>query len=123
MKPNKKILIVEDNKVNLELFLDILSSAGYNCIYTTDGEDVIKIAKKEIPELILLDIQLPNIDGLSILKLLKSQEDTKKMKVIALTAFAMKGDKEKFLSEGFDGYISKPVKVKEFLQSIREYLS
>lgn len=123
MKLNKKILIVEDNQVNLELFLDILGSAGYNCIYTTDGQDVIKIAKKEMPDLILLDIHLPNRDGLSVLKLLRSQEDTKNIKVIALTAFAMKGDDEKFFSQGFDGYIPKPIRVKEFLQTIKKYLN
>lgn len=119
---NNKILIVEDNTANLELFLDVLSSANYNCIHTTHGNDVLEIAKKEIPRLILLDIQLPDMDGLTILKLLKSNDDTKNIKVIALTAFAMKGDKEKFLSQGFDGYISKPIKIKEFLKQINDYL-
>lgn len=119
---NNKILIVEDNIANLELFLDVLSSANYSCIYTTNGKDVLEIAKKEIPRLILLDIQLPDMDGLTILKSLKSNDDTKNIKIVALTAFAMKGDKEKFLSQGFDGYISKPIKIKEFLKQINEYL-
>jgi two-component system cell cycle response regulator DivK len=119
---NNKILIVEDNKSNLELFLDVLCSANYNCIHTTHGKNVLEIVKKETPKLILLDIQLPDIDGLEILNSLRSIEETKNIKVVALTAFAMKGDKEKFLSQGFDGYISKPIKIKEFLQQIKEFL-
>lgn len=119
MKVSKnKIFIVEDNTANLELFLDVLSSANYNCIHTTHGKNVLEIVQKEKPKLILLDIQLPDMDGLTILKSLKSMDDTKNIKVIALTAFAMKGDKEKFLSQGFDGYISKPIKIKEFLEQI-----
>jgi two-component system cell cycle response regulator DivK len=114
----KKILIVEDNPVNLELFMDILSSEGYQCVYTSKGEEAVELAEKERPDLILLDIQLPGMDGITVGKTLKSQDNTKGIKVVALTAYAMKGDKEKFLEMGFDGYISKPIKIKEFLESV-----
>lgn len=122
MSSKPTILVVEDNQVNLELFMDLLDVGGYRCLYTTKGEDAIEIAKKEKPNLILLDIQLPGIDGLTVGKLLKSNEETKNIKVIALTAYAMKGDKEMFLEHGFDGYIPKPVKMKEFLEVIEGYL-
>ena len=122
MSSKPTILVVEDNQVNLELFMDILGVGGYNCFYTTNGEDAIEIAKKERPNLILLDIQLPGLDGLTVGKLLKSNEETKNIKVIALTAYAMKGDKEMFLEQGFDGYISKPIKVGEFLEAIEGYI-
>lgn len=123
-KPPKspKILVVEDNQVNLELFMDLLDVGGYECLHTTKGEEAVDIAKREMPDLILLDIQLPGVDGLTVGKILKSQAETKNIKVIALTAYAMKGDKEMFLEEGFDGYIPKPVKMKEFLDAVEEYL-
>lgn len=123
-KPQKsqKILVVEDNQVNLELFMDLLNVGGYECLYTTKGEDAIDIAKRERPDLVLLDIQLPGVDGLTVGRILKSQEETKNIKIIALTAYAMKGDKEMFLEEGFDGYIPKPVKMKEFLDAVEDYL-
>ena len=117
-----KVLVVEDNEVNLELFLDILEIGGYECIHTSEGAEAIEIAEKELPDLILLDIQLPGIDGLTVIKALRSMPATKSIKTIALTAYAMRGDREMFLEKGFDGYISKPVAVKSFLQSIKEYL-
>lgn len=119
----QKILVVEDNQVNLELFTDLLNVGGYECLYTTKGEEVLDIARREKPALVLLDIQLPGVDGLTVSKILKSHEETKNIKVIALTAYAMKGDREMFLEQGFDGYIPKPVKMKEFLSAIEEYLS
>lgn len=117
-----RILVVEDNQVNLELFMDILNMGGYDCLHTTKGEEAIEIAKKERPNLVLLDIQLPGVDGLTVGKILKSNEETKDIKVIALTAYAMKGDREMFLEQGFDGYIPKPIKKKEFLEAIEGYL-
>jgi two-component system cell cycle response regulator DivK len=118
-----KILVVEDNTVNLELFMDLLDVGGYEGLYTSKGEEAIEIAKREKPDLILLDIQLPGLDGLSVVKTLKSLDDTKHLKVIALTAYAMKGDKEMFLQEGFDGYIAKPITMKSFLQAIEGFLN
>lgn len=117
-----RILIVEDNLVNMELFIDILSTAGYECIHTADGENAIEIAKKEVPDLILLDIQLPGMDGLTVGRILRSIAETKNLRIIALTAYAMKGDKEMFLDKGFDGYISKPIKMKEFLDEVESFL-
>lgn len=118
-----RILIVEDNPVNMELFMDILSSAEYECMHTVDGEEAINIATREQPDLILLDIQLPGMDGITVGRILRSQEATKNMKLIALTAYAMKGDKEMFLEKGFDGYISKPIKMKEFLVAVEDFLA
>lgn len=122
MRNKPKILIVEDNINNLELFSDIINIAGYECIYALNGEEALEIAKREKPDLILLDIQLPGLDGIEVRKFLKSSDETKDIKVIALTAYAMKGDKEMFLNKGFDGYISKPVKIKEFLEAIDTYI-
>lgn len=119
---SKKILVVEDNQVNLELFMDLLNIGGYECLHTSKGEEALDIAKRERPDLVLLDIQLPGVDGLTVSKILKSQDETKNLKIIALTAYAMKGDREMFLEQGFDGYIPKPVKMKEFLSAIESYL-
>ncbi|MBZ0158188.1 MAG: response regulator [Alphaproteobacteria bacterium] len=122
MSGKVKILVIEDNPANRELFIDLLTVGGYECIGTDKGEEALDLAKRESPELVLLDIQLPGVDGLTVVKLLKAEEETKHIKVIALTAYAMKGDRERFLKEGFDGYISKPVMVKEFLEAIKKYL-
>jgi len=123
MKNKRKILIVEDDLSNLELFSDIINMAGYECIHASNGENAIEIAKREKPDLILLDIQLPGLDGMAVKNFLKSSDETRDIKVVALTAYAMKGDREMFLNEGFDGYISKPIKMKEFLQTIQDYIS
>ncbi|MCC6346101.1 MAG: response regulator [Nitrospirales bacterium] len=122
MSSKPKVLVVEDDPSNRELFLDLLSMGGYEGIGTDKGEEALGLAKRELPCLVLLDIQLPGVDGLTVVKLLKAEEETKRIKVVALTAYAMRGDKEKFLREGFDGYISKPVMVKEFLGEIKKYL-
>ncbi len=117
-----KILVVEDNPVNLELFTDFLNVGGYECIRTPKGEDAIELARKEDPDLVLLDIQLPGVDGLTVVKDLKAHDATKHIRIIALTAYAMKGDREMFLEKGFDGYMAKPIKMKEFLEAIEGYL-
>lgn len=122
MENKAKILVVEDNPANLELFIDILDSAGYACVYTKKGEEAFEIAKREKPDLVLLDIQLSGMDGMTVERNLRSHEDTKDIKIVALTAHAMKGDKEMFLGEGFDGYIPKPIKIKEFLKAVKGYL-
>lgn len=122
MPGRPKIFIVEDDPENTELFMEILAIGGYECIHSADGERVLEIAKRERPDLVLLDINLPGLDGISIKNILRSTDETKNLKIIALTAYAMKGDREMFLKEGFDGYISKPVKMKEFLSAIENYL-
>lgn len=118
----KKILVVEDNQANLELFLDILSMSGYDYIASTNGEDAIQKAISEKPDLILLDIQLPELDGVEVVKRLRDNPKTKGLIIIALTAHAMIGDRDYYLSKGFDGYMSKPIKVKNFLSEIKDYL-
>lgn len=122
MDSKTKILIVEDNIANLELFTDILQINGFECLTAMKGEDAIEIARRENPDMILLDIQMPGMDGMTVGRILKSDENTRHLKIVALTAHAMRGDKETFIKEGFDGYIPKPIKVKEFLEAVREYL-
>lgn len=121
-KPNAKILIVEDNPANLELFLEILEIGGYECIQAQEGAEAIQLVEKEIPDLVLLDIQLPGMDGFSVMETLRSMPGMENIKIIALTAYAMKGDREMFLEKGFDGYIPKPVTLKGFLEVIRSHL-
>jgi two-component system cell cycle response regulator DivK len=121
-KPKAKILVVEDNPVNLELLLDILEIGGYECSAAFEGIQAIEMAKKEHPGLILLDIQLPGMDGIAVLETLRSIPETRSIKAVALTAYAMRGDREMFLEKSFDGYLSKPVAVKELLEAIEGYL-
>lgn len=123
MENKAKIFVVEDNPANVELFQDILEMAGYAYVHTAKGEEVLEIAKKERPDLVLMDIQLPSMDGMAAAKILRSHDKTKHLKIVALTAHAMKGDKEMFLGEGFDGYIAKPIVIKDFLKAIKGYLS
>jgi two-component system, cell cycle response regulator DivK len=122
-KPKPRILVVEDNPVNLELLLDILEIGGYECSAAFEGTQAIEMAKKEHPDLILLDIQLPGMDGISVLETLRSMPETRDIKAVALTAYAMRGDGEMFLEKSFDGYLSKPVAVKELLEAVKEYLN
>lgn len=122
MSGKQKILVVEDNPANLELFTDLLAMGGFESIKTSHGEEAVELAKKESPDLVLLDIQLPGVDGVSVAKALRANEATRHIKIIALTAYAMKGDREMFLQKGFDGYIAKPVTVKVFLEAINGYL-
>jgi CheY-like chemotaxis protein len=117
-----RILVVDDNTVNLELFEDFLALGGYECLKADKGEDALEIIQKEMPDLVLLDIQLPGLDGLTVTKMLRSVEATRNVKVIALTAYALKGDKELFLGKGFNGYIGKPIMMKEFLDAVEHYL-
>jgi CheY-like chemotaxis protein len=117
------ILVVEDNPVNLELFLDILSETGYEYLSATEGETALEIAREVCPDVVLLDIQLPGMDGIEILGKLREMDETKNAKVIALTAYAMKGDRENFLAKGFDDYVSKPIKVKELLSVIQQQIT
>ncbi|HEX8948825.1 MAG TPA: response regulator [Dissulfurispiraceae bacterium] len=122
MSGKQKILVVEDNPANLELFTDLLAMGGFESIKTSQGEEALELAKKESPDLVLLDIQLPGVDGVSVAKALRENEATRHIKIIALTAYAMKGDRELFLQKGFDGYIPKPVTMKVFLEAINGYL-
>ncbi|MBF0607377.1 MAG: response regulator [Candidatus Magnetobacterium sp. LHC-1] len=112
------ILIIEDNPMNMKLASDILRRQGYTVLQATDADAGIKIAIEQRPTMILMDIQLPGMDGLTATKLLKNNETTKDIKIIALTAFAMKGDEERMIEAGCDAYISKPIRYKEFLAAV-----
>jgi len=118
----KTILIVEDNELNMKLFNDLLEAHGYNTLQTRDGRDVMSLTRKHRPDLILMDIQLPEISGLEIAKMLKADDDLNMIPVVAVTAFAMKGDEQKIRNGGCDGYIAKPISVNNFLQTVANFL-
>ncbi len=113
-----KILIVEDNPANMTLAVFLLKSAGHTIVTAVDAEAGLALARTERPDLILMDIQLPGMDGLQATALLKSDEATRAIPVIALTALAMKGDEERIRAAGCDGYIAKPLAYKEFLATV-----
>lgn len=118
----QKILVVEDNEKNRVLFRDILKYHGYEVIEAENGEECVRLAKEHIPALILLDIQMPFMDGFTALKTLKEMPETKDIKVIALTSFAMTGDRDKIMAAGFDDYISKPINTRKLPEIIKKYL-
>lgn len=118
----RKILIVEDNQDSRELVVKILKNKGYQMIEAADGEEALQKAVTERPNLILMDISIPKVDGYEVTRRLKSQEDFKDIPIVALTAHAMKGDREKFLGMGFEGYISKPINIHELPEQVRAYL-
>jgi len=117
------ILVVEDNPSNMTLAKFLLESAGYSVLCATDAEAGLTMARAELPALILMDIQLPGMDGLQATALLKQDELTRGIPVIALTALAMKGDEPRILAAGCDGYIAKPLRYKEFLATIAARLA
>jgi two-component system, cell cycle response regulator DivK len=115
------VLIVEDNEKNMKLFRDLLVATGYSTLEATTGEDAVALALSHTPALVLMDVQLPGIDGVEALVRLRRDERTQAIPVLALTAQAMHGDRERFLSAGFDGYLSKPMDVAELLRTVEEY--
>lgn len=117
-----KVLIVEDNELNMKLFHDLLEAHGVDTIETRDGREVLEIARTHRPDLILMDIQLPEISGLEVTKNLKADDELKSIPVIAVTAFAMKGDEQKIREGGCEDYISKPISVTHFLEVIQKYI-
>lgn len=122
MKRIKRVLVVEDNEANMYLIRFILQKNGFECIEAMDGAVGVELAVKEKPDLILMDIQLPVIDGYEATKKIKAMEETKDIPVIALTSYAMKGDREKALNIGCDGYIEKPINPETFLAEIKKFL-
>lgn len=122
MTDKKKVLVVEDNELNQRLFHDLLEISGAAVLQTRDGTQVLEIARAEKPDLILMDIQLPNISGLDITANLKADAELAHIPVIAVTAFAMKGDEDKIRQGGCEDYISKPISVPVFLDLIKRYL-
>jgi len=116
-----KVLVVEDNELNMELVVELLESEGFTTDKAISGEEAIKKAEKVVYDLILMDISLPGIDGVKTAEIIKNRHEHKDVPVIALTAFAMKGDKEKLLDSGFVDYIPKPINLSEFISTIRRY--
>ena len=121
--PRKKVLIVEDNDLNMKLFNDLLEAHGYYTLQTKDGIEALRMARAERPDLILMDIQLPEVSGLEVTKWIKEDDDLRTIPVIAVTAFAMKGDEEKIRQGGCEAYIAKPISVTGFLRTVEQFLS
>lgn len=119
----KTILIVEDNELNMKLFRDLLEAQGYGILQTRDGMQALELARSERPDLIVMDIQLPQVSGLEVTKWIKADDDLKHIPVIAVTAFAMKGDEEKIREGGCEAYVAKPISVNDFLATIKKFLN
>ena len=119
--PMKTVLIVEDNELNMKLFNDLLEAHGYATLKTSDGIEAIELARTHHPALILMDIQLPEVSGLEVTKWIKEDDDLKSIPVVAVTAFAMKGDEERIREGGCEAYLSKPISVAKFLETVRTY--
>lgn len=121
--PRQKVLIVEDNDLNMKLFNDLLVAHGYDTLQTNDGVEALALARRHHPDLILMDIQLPEVSGLDVIKWMKQDERLRMIPIIAVTAFAMKGDKEKIRDGGCEDYIAKPISVAGFLRTVERFLS
>ncbi len=121
--PTKTILIVEDNELNMKLFHDLLEAHGHRILQSKDGMEALKLAREHHPDLILMDIQLPEVSGLEVTKWIKEDEDLRSIPVIAVTAFAMKGDEEKIREGGCEAYIAKPISVSNFLETVARFLT
>ena len=119
----KTVMIVEDNELNMKLFHDLLEARGYRTVETRSGVEALELARAHRPDLIIMDIQLPEISGLEVTKWLKEDDELAGIPVVAVTAFAMKGDEERIREGGCEAYISKPISVSHFLDTIRRLLS
>jgi two-component system cell cycle response regulator DivK len=118
----KTVLIVEDNELNMKLFHDLLDAHGYGTIQTRNGMEALALAREHRPDLILMDIQLPEVSGLEVTKWLKEDDELRTIPVVAVTAFAMKGDEERIREGGCEAYLSKPISVSTFLDTIRQFI-
>jgi two-component system cell cycle response regulator DivK len=119
---SKKVLIVEDNELNMKLFNDLLEAHGYATVQTRNGMEALDLARTHRPDLILMDIQLPEVSGLQVTQWIKEDPTLKHIPVIAITAFAMKGDEEKIRQGGCEAYLSKPISVVKFLETVRNFV-
>ena len=119
----KTVLVVEDNELNMKLFHDLLEAHGYNILQTKDGMEALRLAREHRPDLILMDIQLPEVSGLEVTKWIKEDDNLKSIPVIAVTAFAMKGDEEKIREGGCEAYVAKPISVTNFLETVQRFLN
>ncbi len=122
-RAQKRVLIVEDNDLNMKLFNDLLEAHGYFTLQTNDGVEALRMARLHRPDLILMDIQLPEVSGLEVTKWLKEDDELRTIPVIAVTAFAMKGDEEKIRNGGCEAYIAKPISVAGFMRTIERFLT
>jgi two-component system cell cycle response regulator DivK len=118
----KTVLIVEDNELNMKLFHDLLQANGFNTIETRNGIEALDLARQHKPDLILMDIQLPEVSGLEVTKWIKEDDELKSIPVVAVTAFAMKGDEERIREGGCEAYLSKPISVAKFLETVRHFV-
>jgi two-component system cell cycle response regulator DivK len=118
----KTVLIVEDNDLNMKLFHDLLDAHGYQTLQTKDGMQALELAREHRPDLILMDIQLPEVSGLEVTKWIKEDDHLRSIPVIAITAFAMKGDEEKIREGGCEAYIAKPISVATFIATVKRFL-
>jgi two-component system, cell cycle response regulator DivK len=119
---SKTVLIVEDNELNMKLFNDLLETRGVRIVQTRNGVEAVKLARETRPDLILMDIQLPEVSGLEVTQWLKDDESLRSIPVVAVTAFAMKGDEEKILQGGCEAYLSKPISVAKFFETVDLFL-
>jgi CheY-like chemotaxis protein len=122
MGAKKTIMIIEDNPLNMKLTAELLRIGGFDLIKAVDGKSAFEILRQTIPDLIVLDLQLPDIDGFEVMKKIRSDEKTKTIKVVAVTASVMKEDEEQVAEAGFDGYIAKPINTREFVKQIKAIL-
>ncbi len=118
----KTVLVVEDNELNMKLFHDLLEASGYDTIQTRSGLEAIDLARAHRPDLILMDIQLPEVSGLEVTKWIKEDDDLRAIPIIAVTAFAMKGDEDRIRQGGCEAYLSKPISVGKFIETVKAYL-
>ena len=119
---SKTVLIVEDNELNMKLFRDLLDAHGYETLQTREGLQALEMAREHRPDLILMDIQLPEVSGLEVTKWIKEDADLSSIPVIAVTAFAMKGDEERIRKGGCEAYLSKPITVSTFIETVKQFL-
>ena len=117
----EQVLVVEDNEKSMKLFRDVLVATGYRALEATTGGEAVDLAVEQGPDLVLMDIQLPDADGVDVLRRLRTDDRTATIPVLAVTAQAMQGDRERFLAAGFDGYVSKPLHVGELLETVRRH--
>ena len=119
----KTVLVVEDNELNMKLFHDLLEAHGYRILQTKDGMEALQLAREHRPDLILMDIQLPEVSGLEVTRWIKEDADLRAIPVIAVTAFAMKGDEEKMRKGGCEAYLAKPISVASFLETVERFIN
>lgn len=118
----KTVLIVEDNELNMKLFRDLLEAHGYTAVGTNRGTDALELVRRHRPDLILMDIQLPEVSGLDVTRWIKADPELRGIPVVAVTAFAMKGDEERIREGGCEAYLSKPISVAKFIETVRQFI-